>query len=108
MVPSFNGNARINAFVIICVTVIHLIHAIRCDEPPGPQQAAAEEIAASVESPTKATAEAAAGSAADALLVRAGIGELYVRLLCAFEPAAVLPFLQVCFVLSQHASQGKA
>ena len=25
---------------------------------------------------------------------QAGVGELYVRLLCQFEPAAVLPFLQ--------------
>ena len=58
-------------------------------------QVAAEDIASATESPSKATIEAAAGSAGEALLAGPGAGELYVRLLCQFEPAAVLPFLQV-------------
>ena len=38
--------------------------------------------------------ESAAASAHEALLAQHGVGELYVRLLCQFEPGAVLPFLQ--------------
>ena len=57
-------------------------------------QAAAEDAAGAAESPSKATAEAAAGGAWEALLAAPGAGELYVRLLCQFEPGAVLPFLQ--------------
>jgi hypothetical protein len=57
-------------------------------------QATAEDFAATFESPTQATAEAAAATAQEALLVQSGAGELYVRLLCEFEPAAVLSFLQ--------------
>jgi len=57
-------------------------------------QATAEQFAATFDSPTRATAEVAAATAQEALLVHAGAGELYARLLCEFEPAAVLPFLQ--------------
>lgn len=46
------------------------------------------------ESPSKTASEAAAAGAHEALLAQAGVGELYVRLLCQFEPAAALPFLQ--------------
>lgn len=38
--------------------------------------------------------ESAAAGAHEALLAQQGVGERYVRLLCQFEPGAVLPFLQ--------------
>ena len=72
---------------------------------------AAEDIAAATESPSKATAEAAAGSAGEALLACPGAGELYARLLCEFEPAAVLPFLQARapgFLVFSEASVGSS
>ena len=45
-------------------------------------------------SPSKVATESAAAGAHEALLAQAGVGELYVRLLCQCEPGAVLPFLQ--------------
>ncbi len=51
-------------------------------------------MARAADSPSRATAEAAASTAHEALLLQAGAGELFARLLCQFEPAAVLPFLQ--------------
>ena len=45
-------------------------------------------------SPSKVATESAAAGAHEALLAQHGVGELYVRLLCQFEPGAVLPFLQ--------------
>ena len=63
--------------------------ALTCDLQ---ETAARAEQAA--ESPSKTASEAAAASAHEALLAQAGVGELYVRLLCQFEPAAALPFLQ--------------
>ncbi len=46
------------------------------------------------DSPSKVANESAAAGAHEALLAQHGVGELYVRLLCQFEPGAVLPFLQ--------------
>ena len=46
------------------------------------------------DSPSKVATEAAAVGAHEALLAQNGVGELYVRLLCQFEPDMVLPFLQ--------------
>ncbi|CAL8466179.1 g5715 [Coccomyxa elongata] len=60
----------------------------------GAMEATAEQFTATFDSPTRATAEAAAATAQEALLVQAGAGELYARLLCEFEPAAALPYLQ--------------
>ena len=51
-----------------------------------------EQSSASSGSPT--ASDAAAAAANEALLAQSGIGQLYVRLLCEFEPAFVLPFLQ--------------
>ena len=46
------------------------------------------------DSPSKVASESAAAGAHEALLAQHGVGELYVRLLCQFEPGSVLPFLQ--------------
>lgn len=57
-------------------------------------QEAATRAEQATDSPSKVASEAAATSAQEALLGQAGVGELFVRLLCQFEPGAVLPFLQ--------------
>ena len=57
-------------------------------------QEAAARAEQAADSPSKVATEAAAVGAHEALLAQNGVGELYVRLLCQFEPDAVLPFLQ--------------
>lgn len=70
-----------------------------CAFPPVPNACVVlQETAARAEqaagSPSKVATESAAAGAHEALLAQHGVGELYVRLLCQFEPGAVLPFLQ--------------